>query len=122
MTDEEMERIEFNAWKSKKAEYDRKRGDYWLSQEGRQEIRDTWEDPNDGNCVLPLLNAIEQAESKLIRPNTERMVALWKARRERYKRYGLRNEVFRVLVDEVDAVLAEWPDVIAMDRVSDHGE
>lgn len=68
MTNEEVDRIEFNRWKAERADHDRKRGDYWVSQEGREQIRDTWDDPEDGNCVLPLLNALEQAESKLIRP------------------------------------------------------
>jgi hypothetical protein len=40
----------------------RKVGSYWLSPEGRAEIHETWQDPNDGNCVLPLLNALEAQE------------------------------------------------------------
>lgn len=62
MTTEEKDRILFEAWKSREAERMRKRGDYWISVEGRAEIRETWGDPEDGNCVLPLLNALEALE------------------------------------------------------------
>lgn len=44
------------------AERNKKRGAYWLTPEGRKEIRETWSDPNDGNAVLPLLNALEANE------------------------------------------------------------
>lgn len=39
-----------------------KRGAYWLSPEGRAEIRDSFEDAEDGNAVLPLLNELERLE------------------------------------------------------------
>src|SRR6266496_4361225 len=55
----------FLAWQRVEDDRKRKRGAYWLSTEGREEIRETWDDPNDGNCVLPLLDALEAAEARL---------------------------------------------------------
>jgi|WetSurMetagenome_2_1015567.scaffolds.fasta_scaffold749784_3 hypothetical protein len=40
-------------------------GDFWLTPEGRAEIRDCWKNPNDGNIVLPLLNELERLENLL---------------------------------------------------------
>jgi hypothetical protein len=40
-------------------------GNFWLTTEGRAEIRDCWKDPNDGNIVLPLLNELERLENIL---------------------------------------------------------
>jgi hypothetical protein len=42
-----------------------KKGDFWLTPEGRAEIRGCWENPNDGNIVLPLLNELERLEKIL---------------------------------------------------------
>lgn len=39
-----------------------KRGSYWLTPEGRAELRETFDDPNDGNAVRPLLDALEWTE------------------------------------------------------------
>ena len=41
-----------------------KRGAYWLTCEGRAEIREAWDDAEDGNAVLPLLNALEELEAR----------------------------------------------------------
>lgn len=41
----------------------RKRGAYWLSEEGRAELKASFKDANDGNAVRPLLNYIEFLES-----------------------------------------------------------
>lgn len=41
----------------------KKCGDYWLTPEGRKEIRECWDNPNDGNIVLPLLNELERLEN-----------------------------------------------------------
>jgi hypothetical protein len=46
-------------------------GDYWLTKKGRAEIRDTWENPNDGNIVLTLLNALEKAEDLIKAVNAD---------------------------------------------------
>lgn len=41
-----------------------KRGDYWLTPEGRAEIRATWDDPEDGAIPLPLLNELVKVEEE----------------------------------------------------------
>lgn len=40
-------------------------GDFWLTPEGRAEIRECWTNPNDGNIVLPLLNELERLEKHI---------------------------------------------------------
>ena len=45
-----------------------KSGNFWLTPEGRAEIRDCWDNPNDGNIVLPLLNELERLEVLLKQP------------------------------------------------------
>ena len=46
-------------------------GDFWLTPEGRAEIRATWKNPNDGNIVLPLLNELERLENGIKALNTK---------------------------------------------------
>jgi hypothetical protein len=61
--DELIEQIQFQAWKAEKEERERKRGDYWISKKGREEIREIWGyDGNDGSTVTPLINALERVE------------------------------------------------------------
>lgn len=40
-------------------------GDYWLTEVGRAEIRETWTDREDGNAVRPLLDALDETEGWL---------------------------------------------------------
>jgi hypothetical protein len=40
-----------------------KAGHYWLTPEGRAELREIFTDHDDGNAVRPLLDALERAES-----------------------------------------------------------
>lgn len=53
------EQAEFEQWKREKADRDRKVGDYWLSQEGRDEAREGFEYA-DGSSVGPLLAGYEE--------------------------------------------------------------
>lgn len=63
MTQMSEERIHDSDERTKYAdECNKKRGAYWMTPEGRKEIRETWSDPNDGTPVLPLLNALEANE------------------------------------------------------------
>lgn len=39
-------------------------GAYWLTPEGRKELRQSFDNYNDGNAVLPLLDALEKLEGK----------------------------------------------------------
>jgi hypothetical protein len=57
--------IEFARWKAEREERARKVGAYWLTTEGRDEIRDYFPDHDDGNCVRPLLDYVERLESRL---------------------------------------------------------
>ncbi len=43
----------------------RKRGDYWLTAEGREELRESFDDREDGNAVRPLLDALDACEAAL---------------------------------------------------------
>ena len=49
----------------------KKTGNYWLTPEGRAEIRECWDNPNDGNIVLPLLNELERLENGIKALNTK---------------------------------------------------
>jgi hypothetical protein len=57
--------IEFKNWKAAKVERERKRGAYWLTKEGRQELRDCFPDHDDGNAVRPLLDYVDRLEARL---------------------------------------------------------
>jgi len=57
--------LEFLLWKVEREERARKVGAYWLTTEGRAEIRDSFTDHDDGNCVLPLLDYVERLEQRL---------------------------------------------------------
>jgi hypothetical protein len=64
---------EFIRWKAGRDAAARKIGDYWLSSEGRAEIRDIWgHDSNDGSTVTPLLNAVEALEARLAAMEADR--------------------------------------------------
>jgi len=54
--------IEFLIWKAERAEQARKVGAYWLTTEGRNELRDCFPDHDDGNSVRPLLDYVERLE------------------------------------------------------------
>ena len=55
--------LQYLAWKAEQEERARKRGRYWLTPEGREEIREIWGyDDNDGATVTPLLNEVERLE------------------------------------------------------------
>ena len=62
MTKDELEFLE---WKADRAESLRKRGAYWLTTEGRDELRDCFPDHDDGNAVRPLLDYVERLERRL---------------------------------------------------------
>jgi DNA-binding PadR family transcriptional regulator len=64
MTGDEIEQIQFRAWKAEKEEQQRKRGAYWISPEGREEIRSIW-GPEDGSTVWPLFEEVERLEAAL---------------------------------------------------------
>lgn len=49
--------------KERRDESERKRGDYWLTTEGRAELREAFPDKEDGNAVIPLLDALELIEN-----------------------------------------------------------
>jgi hypothetical protein len=50
-------------WIREKREQKKESGAYWLTPEGRAQIRETWTDPEEAGCpVLPLLNALEALE------------------------------------------------------------
>lgn len=68
----------------------RKRGSYWLSEEGRAEIRECWDDPEDGDIPLPLLNELERLESKQVDRET---LTKWFAMAMTYKGVGDPNAV-----------------------------
>ena len=53
---------EFRSWKHDKVERERKRGGYWLTPEGRDEIRGIWDEATDLPIVL--LTALEVAEER----------------------------------------------------------
>jgi hypothetical protein len=56
---------EYLRWKAEKEERDRKRGRWWLTPEGRSEIRGTWgHDDDDGSTVTPLINELERVEGQ----------------------------------------------------------
>lgn len=56
---------EFLAWKQDNDERKRKQGRYWLTEEGRAEIRETWPSPY-GQAIPPvLLDALEAAEARV---------------------------------------------------------
>lgn len=65
----EMEVMEVTPYEKSRILSDRernkRRGDFWLTPEGRALIRDTWDDPEDGAIPLPLLNALEKLEEQL---------------------------------------------------------
>lgn len=42
-----------------------KRGKYWLTKEGREELREAFDDDNGSCAVRPLLNALEAAEKRI---------------------------------------------------------
>lgn len=54
--------LEFLIWKAERAEQARKIGAYWLTTEGRNELRDCFPDHDDGNSVRPLLDYVERLE------------------------------------------------------------
>ena len=57
--------IAFAQWKAEREEQRRKCGAYWLTTEGRDEIRDCFPNHDDGNCVRPLLDYVERLERRL---------------------------------------------------------
>lgn len=63
LTDADLE--DFQEWKRERDESRRKRGKYWLTLEGRAKLKEVFDDPNDSAAVRPLLDALEEAESKL---------------------------------------------------------
>lgn len=71
MTNQEAR--EYAEWRREKAEREKKRGDYWLSAEGRDEIRDVFgNDREDGSVVVPLYQEVERLEAELARVRAER--------------------------------------------------
>jgi hypothetical protein len=63
----------FKAAERELADERRKRGTYWLTPEGRAELRDTFSDPEDDNAVRPLLDALERVIAE-VRDESERMI------------------------------------------------
>jgi hypothetical protein len=57
--------LEYLAWKRQKEESERKSGLYWVSPEGRAEIKDLWPDWGGQNVVRPLLDTLEKAEERI---------------------------------------------------------
>lgn len=43
----------------------KERGDYWLSEEGREKLKETFDDREDGNAVRPLLDRLELLEEHI---------------------------------------------------------
>lgn len=43
----------------------KERGDYWLSAEGRAQLKETFDDREDGNAVRPLLDRLELLEDRI---------------------------------------------------------
>jgi len=63
---------EYLAWKREKEERERKRGAYWLTDEGREEVRDIWNGDNDGDCIPPVyLDEIERLEAALVESHSK---------------------------------------------------
>jgi hypothetical protein len=57
--------VAFLEWKQERAEREKKQGQYWLSAEGRKEIREIWPKPY-GQAIPPvLLDALEQSEARI---------------------------------------------------------
>jgi hypothetical protein len=52
--------IEFAQWKAEREKRARKVGAYWLTTKGRDEIRESFGEHDDGNCVLPLLDYVKR--------------------------------------------------------------
>lgn len=55
---------EYLIWKANREEEKRKQGKYWLTPEGRTEIRECW-GHNSTDCVPILLNELERIETQL---------------------------------------------------------
>ena len=62
--------LEFLLWRAEREERARKVGAYWLTTEGRNELRDCFPDHDDGNSVRPLLDYVERLEKRLAEPET----------------------------------------------------
>ncbi len=57
--------VSFNSWLQNRKEQKKKIREWWLSKEGREEIRYIWDNP-EKDLPLILLNEIERLESFLV--------------------------------------------------------
>lgn len=110
----------FLGWKEEQRQQERKRGRYWLSPEGRRELKETFSCEDD-SAVFPLLQEVERLEGVLKDASDDRTEILRQLDQTRADHdaldRALRREVARVrrlerIVTESTAVLAneiEWP-------------
>lgn len=58
-------RAKYAKYENEEERRQRERGDYWLSTEGREMLKETFYDREDGNAVRPLLDRLELLEARV---------------------------------------------------------
>lgn len=58
-------KIKYVKYEKEEERRQKERGDYWLSEEGRERLKETFDDREDGNAVRPLLDRLELLEEHI---------------------------------------------------------